>query len=116
MGHMQQQITEKQRGWKVETLDGTSYVPGDVEPVPVWMADCAMLYSKDLGQLDILVFNHLASRLEQYVEGNNKITEITEIETGTWFFARLSAPGYLDCTEWCAFLTKKEAREYLRDL
>lgn len=27
--------------------------------------------------------------------------------------ARLSAPGYMDCTEWCVFKTKKEAKEYI---
>jgi hypothetical protein len=27
--------------------------------------------------------------------------------------ARLSAPGYLDCTEWCIFDTKEEAQAYL---
>jgi len=29
--------------------------------------------------------------------------------------ARLSAPGYLDCTDWCVFETEAEATEYLDD-
>jgi hypothetical protein len=29
------------------------------------------------------------------------------------FGARLSAPGYLDCTDWAVFETEKEALEYL---
>ena len=29
--------------------------------------------------------------------------------------ARLSAPGYLDCTEWTVFDTEKEAREFLKE-
>lgn len=29
---------------------------------------------------------------------------------------RLSAPGYMDCTEWAVFDTEKECREYLRDM
>ena len=29
--------------------------------------------------------------------------------------ARLSAPGYLDCTEWTVFATEDEARTYLTD-
>lgn len=29
--------------------------------------------------------------------------------------ARLSAPGYMDCTDWCVFDTEDEAREYLRE-
>jgi hypothetical protein len=31
------------------------------------------------------------------------------------FGARLSAPGYLDCTEWTVFDTEDEAREYLAE-
>lgn len=27
----------------------------------------------------------------------------------------MSAPGYLDCTEWCVFDSVKEAREYLKE-
>lgn len=30
--------------------------------------------------------------------------------------ARLSAPGYLDCTDWCVFDTAEEAKEHLREM
>ena len=29
--------------------------------------------------------------------------------------ARLSAPGYLDCTDWCVFDTEQEAIDYLAE-
>ena len=29
--------------------------------------------------------------------------------------ACLSAPGYMDCTDWCVFDTEKEASEYLQE-
>lgn len=29
--------------------------------------------------------------------------------------ARMSAPGYMDCTDWCVFDTEAEAKEYLRE-
>jgi hypothetical protein len=29
--------------------------------------------------------------------------------------ARLSAPGYLDCTDWCVFETEQEARDHLEE-
>jgi hypothetical protein len=29
--------------------------------------------------------------------------------------ARLSAPGYLDCTDWCVFETEQEAWDYLKE-
>lgn len=32
------------------------------------------------------------------------------------FGVRLSAPGYLDCTEWVVFPTRKEAKEYAKEL
>ena len=39
-----------------------------------------------------------------------------DIERVTGFFARLSAPGYLDCTEWSGpFKTEAEARAYLTE-
>ena len=31
------------------------------------------------------------------------------------WLARLSAPGYLDCTDWSAFETETEAREFLEE-
>ena len=34
----------------------------------------------------------------------------------TWGFgARLSASGYLDCTDWCVFDTEQEAIDYLAE-
>jgi len=36
------------------------------------------------------------------------------IEEETGWFARLSAPGYMDCTEWAGpFATEEEARDYI---
>jgi hypothetical protein len=43
------------------------------------------------------------------VEG--EITEDPEVITGVG--VRLSAPGYMDCTDWCVFDTMTEARNYL---
>jgi len=38
-----------------------------------------------------------------------------EVECVRGWFARLSAPGYLDCTEWCGpFSSEKEASSYLK--
>ena len=39
--------------------------------------------------------------------------EIYEIRTVNGFGARLSAPGYMDCTDWCVFDTAQEAADYL---
>ena len=37
------------------------------------------------------------------------------IEVLTGYGARLSAPGYLDCTEWTVFGTEAEAHQFLED-
>lgn len=47
-----------------------------------------------------------------WVAENHDVSE-DEIETIIGFGARLSAPGYLDCTEWAVFDTEKEAQDYL---
>lgn len=42
--------------------------------------------------------------------------EKEDVETLTGYYARLSMPGYLDCTEWAGpFDTVEEAEEYLTD-
>lgn len=33
----------------------------------------------------------------------------------TGYGARLSAPGYMDCTDWCVFDTEQEAIDYLEE-
>jgi hypothetical protein len=42
--------------------------------------------------------------------------EIYSVQREVGYGARLSAPGYLDCTEWSVFDTEQEAREYLDEL
>lgn len=42
--------------------------------------------------------------------------EIEEIETKKGYGARLSAPGYMDCTEWTVFDTEQEAKDYLEEM
>lgn len=45
-----------------------------------------------------------------YIEG-----EYLDHEKITGWGARLSAPGYLDCTDWCVFDTEEKAKEHLRE-
>lgn len=43
--------------------------------------------------------------------------DVEDVETVFGYFARLSAPGYLDSTDWCGpFTTEKAARRYLNKL
>ena len=98
---MQHQVTGKQRWLKVETNQGTEFVS---------VYDTGL----DLPGSDSLPDNTLGdsvSDLQQYCEGT-----IQSWENITGYGARLSAPGYLDCTEWTVFDTEDEAREYLEEM
>ena len=53
------------------------------------------------------------SLFEDYVSGRDQIM-LVELITGKWG-GRLSAPGYLDCTDWDLFDTEKEAINYLEE-
>lgn len=105
MAHMQNEITGKQFGWSLETKQGGFHVPGDVHPVPEYLAAGKQIDAGDV------VFDALAEMLQQYCEG-----EIQAIEVVCGYFARLSAPGYLDCTDWTCYSTKGEAVRALRDI
>lgn len=92
MGFMQKQITAKQKWYRVETSQGTQTVPMElIGPEPA----------------DSLAF-------DSYVEGGYESVESWELVEG--YGARLSAPGYLDCTEWTVFDTVAEAEKYLEEM
>ena len=85
MSFMQRQITENRAWYAVETNQGTCFVAVE-----------------DVGKVSD------ADELRDYVEG---VPESFTIVEG--FGARLSAPGYMDCTEWTVFDSPEQALEYL---
>lgn len=112
MSHMRKEITEKMRGWQVETRDaGTCFVPEHVAAVPDYLKTGVEIRIDDAGA--DLAAHELAARLKHYVEGRDFIS----LEVCEGYFARLSAPGpgYLDCTEWGCYKTLREARAALRE-
>lgn len=81
----------------VETVHGTECIPEDV---------CGAITDP--------------RQLQGYCEGDICFDEdipaseqVPELRTG--WIARLSAPGYMDCTDWSWHETEDEAREYLAD-
>jgi hypothetical protein len=75
----------------VDTSSGTEIVPCDV---------CGYAGSAE------------AQDLRDYLEGKpDSADELVRSKTG--WLARMSAPGYLDCTDWTAHETEDEARAYL---
>lgn len=91
MPHMQpsyDRATQSHPWFSVETTHGTELVPGDLVGYRPTLADLA-----------------------EYTEG-----EPRSFEPVVGYFARLSAPGYLDATEWSGpFDTLEEAKADLRD-
>lgn len=63
---------------------------------------------------DILEHEDIASPALDYLECS-RIDQITNIELKHGFGARMSAPGYTDCTYWTVFPTAAEAEAYLRE-
>lgn len=100
MGFMQRQVTIKQRWLKVETKHGTEFIN---------VYDTGFDWPNSEG----LTNAALASSLEQlrdYCDGEPLSWENIE-----GYGARLSAPGYLDCTEWTVFDSVDEANAYLNE-
>lgn len=97
---MEWQITRKQRWLKVETTQGINFVN---------VYDTGL----DLANSDALadgVTEDNSADVQAYCEG-----EVQSWENIEGYGARLSAPGYLDCTEWDVFETEQEAEEYLKE-
>jgi hypothetical protein len=81
MGHMQPQV-RFDRWYIVETTHGTVCVASD-----------------DVHNRGVLLSRvHIAGLLRQYCEGT-----VLSWEVKDGFGARISAPGYMDCTEWDVF-------------
>lgn len=88
--------------YEIETKQGTSYVPSDVQSISAERLT-ALDLAAELG--DQTSYQKLAKPFADYVEGT--ISNIIHHERGT--LARLSAPGYMDCTEWTAYDSEHEA-------
>lgn len=77
--------------YRVETSEGAWIVP-----------------ASDVGSVETY------SDLRDYVQGDIEAPDAVATLHKGWL-CRLSAPGYLDCTDWDAFGTEQEARDHLRD-
>jgi hypothetical protein len=97
---MQEQITNKVRWLQIETTYGTEYLP--VELVG------------DLPGSQFLEPENIkrdSADIQAYCKG-----KVQSWENIQGYGARLSAPGYLDGTEWCVFDSINEAEEYIAEM
>lgn len=92
--------------WEVETDQGTSYVPVDVVGV---RSDMGVGYYIDDDEASAEEREFLVA-LSDYTDDRPQSAELKH-----GWLARLSAAGYMDCTEWTAFATEQEAIDYLAE-
>ena len=105
MAFMQRQITSKQTWVKVETTNGTEFV--NVADTSLFVRDS----NTKTHPMNDWEREDAIAKIWEFTEGLPQ-----EWETIKGYGARLSAPGYLDCTEWAVFDTVEEAEAYLSDM
>ena len=93
MSFMKKQII-KGNFFRIETTNGVEYINAD-----------------DVGRT---CSTHVESLLNYLAGTPFDADELCELHDG--YLARLSAPGYLDCTEWAGFTNIEGANAYLDDL
>jgi len=111
MAFMQKQIIEG-IWYQVETLCGTVCLTSDIAPSTAIdfcdACDDGLHYPNEVPATvtcDLVAFTEC-----EYAY------QIFSLERVKGFGARLSAPGYLDATEWAVFDTEQEASDYLADM
>jgi len=101
---MKPQIEESDY-FECETEQGTSFVPADLVRLPFAVNFKAGGFFDD----ESPHWRALARSLLPYVNGD----ELAQVTVGHGFMARLSAPGYMDCTDWTAYETADQAAQSL---
>ena len=86
-------VIEYSEYFEVETKCGTEIVPADLG-----------------GDVEIV----RAGSLQSYCEGEILDPDAQLTAEAGWL-ARLSAPGYMDCTSWSAHDSEEEAKRYLEE-
>ena len=101
---MQRQVTGNENWLQVETTQGTEFVRIADTSLFVRNSDCPSQPLTD-DEREATIDN-----IRDYVEDTPK-----SLENIKGYGARLSAPGYLDCTPFVVFDTQEEAEQYLTD-
>lgn len=106
MSFMEHEITGKQLWYVIDGNRGIDYMPAEyvnfLKSVPM---------GRSIDDSYPRLFAALCKAVRDYTEN----TYIDTIEVIAGYGARLSAPGYMDCTEWSIFNTPEEAQAYLNE-
>jgi hypothetical protein len=93
--------------WLEVDGDGTTFISADLcGTFGLKVGEQVNLWEADQGRAGETLL------LRPYLE-SNRVRSIRLVEG---YGARLSAPGYLDCTDWCVFATREEAEASLREI
>ena len=101
---MEPEITKSRKWVEIETAMGTWYVEPEYIPGEV------LKEIRGKGDLSKEARDELADYTEVF-----SAEDIYDARIITGIGARMSAPGYLDCTDWSVFETVEEAREWLEE-
>jgi len=101
---MQRQVTVLQNWLRVETTHGTEFVS-------IWETSLFVRDSETVTHPMSDARDATIEEIRPYVEGKPESWENIK-----GYGARLSSPGYLDCTEWTVFDTREEAETYLDEM
>lgn len=99
---MQRQVTGRENWLRVETTHGTEFVR--IADVTLFVRD-SQTVTHPMSEADR---DATIQKIRPYVEAKPQSWENIK-----GYGARLSAPGYLDATEWTVFDTEEEANAYL---
>lgn len=94
MSFMQREVYEADY-YELDTTQGVVTIPCD-----------AVMGHSPAGAVSV-------GELALYVQGEPFLDPSFVIEPEHGWIARLSAPGFMDCTEWASFKTEKDANDYL---
>lgn len=111
-------------GWyTLDGSNGTEHIPSNLANVSSLRIGEILLVSDAVAHLNYCDLEECEKcnqteeiyELLEYSSLYSSKDHIESVSLRCGFGARLSAPGYLDCTDWVVFDTKEEARDYLRD-
>lgn len=104
MGFMQPQVTGRQKWIEMAGDDGIFWLSYDA------LSRDEMAFAESVSGDANADPADLEAELGEYYPGKLLGVEVVE-----GYGARLSAPGYMDCTDWTVFETQEEAEAYLKE-
>jgi hypothetical protein len=119
MSFMQAQVTDKQYWIEVEGPQGIEYIPADLVDNPKSVCDAHKSETRQSDPPGAWVSIEwpdgefpIPATIRDYVQ-QSTYWNIALVHA---YGVRLSAPGYLDCTDWEVYSSKREAQQAARAL